>query len=212
MLLTDKPANNNDPRKLPTYDNILEAMRWLVRGAKPNDSLFLHCMFFFLLVSSCFSSFFFEEIYWWWWWLFRFWTWWTNSRFGWRWGGWLGWRQVLLFTCNSRFRPIVMCFSHLPFGLQEERTHRWRCKFFWYIWYICFLLMVLFPPRFYKANAWHSGKICSLLMYDDFKLQSLKKNLLFQVKPLPRGCRLTVRCLFSSEICLFHILVLITDG
>ena len=211
MLLTDKPANNNDPRKLPTYDNILEAMRWLVRGAKPNDSLFLHCMFFFL-VSSCFSSFFFEEIYWWWWWLFRFWTWWTNSRFGWRWGGWLGWRQVLLFTCNSRFRPIVICFSHLPFGLQEERTHRWRCKFFWYIWYI------------YVSYSWFFFPLAFIQLMHDILVNFVHylcmttsnskvwKKICFQVKPLPRGCRLTVRCLFPSEICLLHILVLITDG
>lgn len=46
FLLTDK---TNDLRRLPTYGNILEAMHWLVRGAKPNDSLFLHCMFLFLL-------------------------------------------------------------------------------------------------------------------------------------------------------------------
>lgn len=42
-MLTDE---TNDPRKLPTHDNILGAMHWLVRGAKPHDSLFLHCMFF----------------------------------------------------------------------------------------------------------------------------------------------------------------------
>ncbi|CAE7076486.1 unnamed protein product [Rhizoctonia solani] len=31
-----------DPRKMPTRDNILQAMQWLVRDAKPNDSLFFH--------------------------------------------------------------------------------------------------------------------------------------------------------------------------
>jgi hypothetical protein len=80
MILTE-----DDPRKLPTYDNIIEAMHWLVRGAKPHDSLFLHCKFF------CVFFFFFR---------FyinnidinnrRFWAWWTNSRFGRRRGRWLG--------------------------------------------------------------------------------------------------------------------------
>ena len=49
IILTDE---TNDSRKLPTYDNILEAMRWLVRGAKPHDSLFLHCMFFFPILKN----------------------------------------------------------------------------------------------------------------------------------------------------------------
>lgn len=29
-------------RQQPTRQNILEAMRWLVAGAQPNDSLFFH--------------------------------------------------------------------------------------------------------------------------------------------------------------------------
>ncbi|CAE7071924.1 unnamed protein product [Rhizoctonia solani] len=31
-----------DPGKMPTRDNILQAMRWLVKDAQPNDSLFFH--------------------------------------------------------------------------------------------------------------------------------------------------------------------------
>ena len=48
IIMTEE---TNEPRKLPTYDNIVEAMRWLVHGARTNDSLFLHCMslFFFFL-------------------------------------------------------------------------------------------------------------------------------------------------------------------
>ncbi|KAF8797491.1 hypothetical protein BYT27DRAFT_7247113 [Phlegmacium glaucopus] len=38
-ILTD---DTNDPRTLPTRKNILEAMHWLVRDAKPHDSLFFH--------------------------------------------------------------------------------------------------------------------------------------------------------------------------
>jgi hypothetical protein len=39
LLLTD---DTSDPHMLPTYDNILGAMHWLVRSARPNDSLFFH--------------------------------------------------------------------------------------------------------------------------------------------------------------------------
>jgi len=38
-LLTDEAK---DPRKLPTRKNIMDAMYWLVNGAKANDSLFFH--------------------------------------------------------------------------------------------------------------------------------------------------------------------------
>ncbi|PPQ81149.1 hypothetical protein CVT25_015201 [Psilocybe cyanescens] len=40
VLLTD---DARDARSLPTRDNIIDAMRWLVRHAKINDSLFFHC-------------------------------------------------------------------------------------------------------------------------------------------------------------------------
>ncbi|KAJ7227224.1 peptidase C14, caspase domain-containing protein [Mycena pura] len=39
VMLTD---DSNNPRTMPTRDNILTAMQWLVRGAAPNDSLFFH--------------------------------------------------------------------------------------------------------------------------------------------------------------------------
>lgn len=42
VLLTDDAS---DPRQRPTRRNILEAMRWLVRSAQGNDSLFFHCRF-----------------------------------------------------------------------------------------------------------------------------------------------------------------------
>jgi len=37
--LTD---DQQDPSKKPTYDNIINGMKWLVEGAKPGDSLFFH--------------------------------------------------------------------------------------------------------------------------------------------------------------------------
>jgi hypothetical protein len=40
VLLTDDAA---DARSHPTRRNILDAMRWLVRDARADDSLFLHC-------------------------------------------------------------------------------------------------------------------------------------------------------------------------
>ena len=40
LLLTD---DSKDPRSLPTRDNLIQAMKWLVRGAKKDDSLFFHC-------------------------------------------------------------------------------------------------------------------------------------------------------------------------
>jgi len=39
LYLTD---DQQDPNKKPTYDNIVNAMRWLVQDAKPGDSLFFH--------------------------------------------------------------------------------------------------------------------------------------------------------------------------
>lgn len=38
-MLTD---DSKDQQRIPTYDNIVGAMRWLVEGAKSGDSLFLH--------------------------------------------------------------------------------------------------------------------------------------------------------------------------
>jgi hypothetical protein len=39
VILTDDQTNSSS---IPTRENILRAMEWLVRGAQPNDSLFLH--------------------------------------------------------------------------------------------------------------------------------------------------------------------------
>lgn len=39
VLLSD---DTRDPRSLPTRKNIIAAMKWLVRGAQPNDALFFH--------------------------------------------------------------------------------------------------------------------------------------------------------------------------
>ena len=46
MLLTD---DSSDPRQIPTRQNMLDAMRWLVRSARTDDSLFFHCMSIFSL-------------------------------------------------------------------------------------------------------------------------------------------------------------------
>ncbi|CCM04227.1 uncharacterized protein FIBRA_06394 [Fibroporia radiculosa] len=39
VMLTDDQA---DPRSIPTRANMIDALQWLVRGAQPHDSLFLH--------------------------------------------------------------------------------------------------------------------------------------------------------------------------
>lgn len=39
VLLTDDASN---PRQIPTRENMIAAMQWLVDGAQPNDSLFFH--------------------------------------------------------------------------------------------------------------------------------------------------------------------------
>lgn len=39
VLLTD---DSSDPRQIPTRQNMLDAMRWLVRSARTDDSLFFH--------------------------------------------------------------------------------------------------------------------------------------------------------------------------
>jgi hypothetical protein len=48
VLLTDESLN---PRQLPTRKNMMDAMYWLVRGARMDDSLFFHCtvVSFFLM-------------------------------------------------------------------------------------------------------------------------------------------------------------------
>ena len=43
MLLTD---DARDARNLPTRKNMINAMKWLVQGAKCHDSLFFHCKLF----------------------------------------------------------------------------------------------------------------------------------------------------------------------
>jgi hypothetical protein len=40
VTLVDLP--DTPPERLPTRENMIRAMRWLVDGAKPSDSLFLH--------------------------------------------------------------------------------------------------------------------------------------------------------------------------
>jgi hypothetical protein len=40
MVLTD---DVHDERKHPTRENMINAMQWLVRDAKPHDALFFHC-------------------------------------------------------------------------------------------------------------------------------------------------------------------------
>lgn len=47
VILTDDQQN---PMSQPTKQNILRAMHWLVKDAKPNDSLFLHYS------GECFGS------------------------------------------------------------------------------------------------------------------------------------------------------------
>ncbi|KLO12326.1 hypothetical protein SCHPADRAFT_426211 [Schizopora paradoxa] len=42
VILTESRDKNQALRSRPTKENILDAMRWLVQGASPNDSLFFH--------------------------------------------------------------------------------------------------------------------------------------------------------------------------
>jgi hypothetical protein len=41
VLTDDSPY----PRSQPTRKNIIDAMHWLVRDARPHDALFFHCAF-----------------------------------------------------------------------------------------------------------------------------------------------------------------------
>lgn len=41
MIMTDESKNVGTPA-YPTRDNIISAMKWLVSGAEPGDSLFIH--------------------------------------------------------------------------------------------------------------------------------------------------------------------------
>jgi hypothetical protein len=69
VLLTD---DTTERRHLPTRQNMLDAMKWLVRSARPHDSLFFHCTFPLFLFSSSASD------------DFRFWPWWPSRRPRWR--------------------------------------------------------------------------------------------------------------------------------
>jgi hypothetical protein len=57
-LLTDEPprftrdAEGWDSRLIPTKENMIRAMRWLVRDAKQDDSLFFHCKALLIPMSS----------------------------------------------------------------------------------------------------------------------------------------------------------------
>lgn len=39
VILTDDQRN---PMSVPTKENVIRAMKWLVKDAQPNDSLFFH--------------------------------------------------------------------------------------------------------------------------------------------------------------------------
>jgi hypothetical protein len=39
VMLTDDSTN---PRQIPNKANIIQAMHWLVQGARPDDALFFH--------------------------------------------------------------------------------------------------------------------------------------------------------------------------
>jgi len=43
VLLTD---DTTECRYLPIRQNLINAVKWLVRSAKSNDSLFFHCSFY----------------------------------------------------------------------------------------------------------------------------------------------------------------------
>ena len=45
----DSPSSS--PRQIPTRQNMIDAMRWLVQGAQPNDSLFFHYSFASVVAS-----------------------------------------------------------------------------------------------------------------------------------------------------------------
>ncbi len=50
MILTD---DNRDPRLHPTRQNMIGGMQWLVEGAQPHDSLFIHCGCYHRGTSLC---------------------------------------------------------------------------------------------------------------------------------------------------------------
>ena len=52
VILTD---DSPDPRKQPTRANVLDAMHWLVRGARPHDSLFFHCAWLSVSAGSLYG-------------------------------------------------------------------------------------------------------------------------------------------------------------
>jgi hypothetical protein len=84
LLLTDEPPKGTkegdgwDRKMVPTREVIIRAMKWLVRGARKDDSLFFHCEFFtnietlVFVVGEVADIFVFDE--------YRLGTWRTNQR------------------------------------------------------------------------------------------------------------------------------------
>lgn len=54
-MLMDQTTN---PRQMPNRRNIIDAMNWLVKDAKPHDSLFFHCKEIAIVIVLDFNLFF----------------------------------------------------------------------------------------------------------------------------------------------------------
>lgn len=87
LLLTDEPPKGTkegdgwDRKMVPTREVIIRAMKWLVRGARKDDSLFFHCEFLHInvdieilvfVVGEVADTFVFDE--------YRLRTWWADQR------------------------------------------------------------------------------------------------------------------------------------
>ena len=92
VILTD---DTNNPRQLPTRQNLIHAMRWLVHHAKTNDSLFFHCMCILVLKIP------FSYI------ATRLWAWGADPRSWWGWSRRLGRRSDLASSFRYSLRLTV---------------------------------------------------------------------------------------------------------
>ena len=119
VLLAD---DTSEPRYLPTRENMLNAMKWLIRSARPHDSLFFHCMSFNLFIRTRHLM------------TRRLWTWWPSQRSGRRWSRWLWPRFPIyrnVFGTSSQLYTVIFPLDYKKEGviLDDVWTPVWCLKY-----------------------------------------------------------------------------------
>ena len=97
-------------------------VKWLVRSARPHDSLFFHCMSFNLFIRTRHLM------------TRRLWTWWPSQRSGRRWSRWLWPRFPIyrnVFGTSSQLYTVIFPLDYKKEGviLDDVWTPVWCLKY-----------------------------------------------------------------------------------